>query len=236
MTPQERLQGLVKAAGYGVTSMLGMGAMGREAVDNPATTLVGAALPVGGQQVARVAGPYVGPGIRTAGKFLEQPLVGGMLGAMHGYNRGGLGGAVEQGLYGAVGGSVLGRALTAAGTRLSPGPPPPPSANAGGRLVPRSTPSMQQVVSEGLEATRTPVVRVPGVSLPEQGPGPSVTLSPQAQRAAAGRPLVGSPGRAPGVVQPAPTPPRPRASWRRGRPQSVRPRAPRHRPRRPRPP
>lgn len=44
-TPQEKLQGLTKAAGYALSGMVGWGKEGRDAVDHPATTLALAALP-----------------------------------------------------------------------------------------------------------------------------------------------------------------------------------------------
>lgn len=44
LTAQQKLQGVLKAAGYAVSSMAGMGSAGREAVDNPKTTLATAAL------------------------------------------------------------------------------------------------------------------------------------------------------------------------------------------------
>lgn len=45
MTPGQKAQGLIKAAGYGVSSMMGWGKEGREAVDHPALTLATAAIP-----------------------------------------------------------------------------------------------------------------------------------------------------------------------------------------------
>jgi hypothetical protein len=45
MTPQERLQGILKAAGYGISGMLGMGEAGQEAVEHPGMTLATAAIP-----------------------------------------------------------------------------------------------------------------------------------------------------------------------------------------------
>lgn len=44
MSARERMQGLLKAGGYAVTSALGMGEAGREAVDNPGMTLATAAV------------------------------------------------------------------------------------------------------------------------------------------------------------------------------------------------
>lgn len=42
MTPQDRLEGILKAAGYGLSHMFGMGESGRDAVDHPKTTLAAA--------------------------------------------------------------------------------------------------------------------------------------------------------------------------------------------------
>lgn len=58
MTPQERLEGILKAAGYGLSSMFGMGEAGRDAVDHPKTTLATA-----------VAEPLVAAGVNKIPRF-----------------------------------------------------------------------------------------------------------------------------------------------------------------------
>lgn len=138
--------------------------------------------------------PLAGPAVKATGQALEQPLVGGTVGAAQGYNRGGLGGALEGGLVGMASGTLLGRALTALGTRMSPS-----MANAGGRLQPRSTPTVTESIDDALQSLRGPqptsaspgIVHMPksvkSVSLPDAGPGPSVTMSPKSQVAASGR-------------------------------------------------
>src|SRR4051812_12467791 len=44
LTPLERMQGILKASGYGLTSMLGMGDAGHQAVDHPGATLASGAV------------------------------------------------------------------------------------------------------------------------------------------------------------------------------------------------
>ena len=185
----------------------------------------------------------VGPTATAVGSFLEKPIASGGLGAMEGYRQGGAGGAVLGGAFGATSGSAVGKALRKIGTWMS-GPKP----NIGGRLTPRQTPTVNEALTDAMEATRapqpttmtvapsspsgggfttpqasvnrggrltprqTPTVNealqdalsstrsqapapigrmvprtVRSVSLPPQSPGPSVTMSPRAQAAAAGR-------------------------------------------------
>lgn len=68
MTPHERLDGILKAAGRGLSSMMGWGEAGHTYFDNPGTTLATAALGAGGAAVA----PRLPPGsfdkVKEAGK------------------------------------------------------------------------------------------------------------------------------------------------------------------------
>lgn len=102
--------------------------------------------------------------------------------------------AVKNGLqYAGVPAPVATVAATvAAGYRR--GAKPTANPNAGGRLVPKSTQTVERAVTEAVESARAPQ-RPMSVSLPEQGRGPSVTMSPAAQAAASGR--VTSPSGAP---------------------------------------
>lgn len=67
MTPTERLQGVLKAAGYGLSTMFGMGEPGRQGVDNPGTTLAFTALGAGG----RAARPLIPSSTRAGARFQE---------------------------------------------------------------------------------------------------------------------------------------------------------------------
>jgi hypothetical protein len=111
LTPLERMQGLLKAGGYGLTSMLGMGDAGHQAVDHPGATLASGAVP----GVLSAAGKYGAPAIRaaaeTTAKVLEHPAVGGTVGAVEGYRRGGLEGALFGSAAGMAGSSYTARYL-----------------------------------------------------------------------------------------------------------------------------
>lgn len=157
----------------------------QEAMEHPIRTAAMIGAPTGIGILARAAKPFVGPTLTAVGKFIEQPVVGGLMGAMQGYNGRDMGSALQGGLMGAATGTVLGKGLGKLGARMNP----PPNPNAGGRLVPRSTPSVNEALDDALQSARTPGIMQPkSVSLPEQGRGPSVTMSPKAMRAAEGRP------------------------------------------------
>ena len=153
------------------------------------------------------AKPLAGRALEAAGNFFGHPAVGGAVGAIQGYESGGAGGAIQQGATYAAGGYGLGKTLGVLGRRLNP----PANPNAGGRLVPRQTPTVNESIDEALEAVRgpqAPTARTPGiiarpqsVSLPDQGPGPSVTMSPKAQQVAAvGRAPSRSPSKSSGSL------------------------------------
>lgn len=140
-----------------------------------------------------------GPGIVKIGAAIEQPVVSGAIGGAQRLASGGsVGEAVrDAGIY-AIGGTVLGKVMGKIGARLTATNP-----NAGGRLVPRSTPNVTESLDDALNAMRGPqpttMIKTPGiispapsrsvqsVSLPTQPPGPSVTLSPKSRIAASGR-------------------------------------------------
>lgn len=193
-------------------------------------------------RVAKAIPGAAGRAVTFAANALDKPFISGAIGAAEGARQGGARGALYGGVGGVATGTVLGRGLRAIGLRLAPPPSvnaggrlaprstpsvnesldealtamrapqsatiapshpsgggftaPPPSANRGGRLVQRSTPSVNESLLQGLNSTRSPVVvqpslmtpgRARSVTLPEQPPGPSVTMSPRAQAAAAGR-------------------------------------------------
>lgn len=69
MSPAERVRGIAKAVGYGLTSMMGMGQAGREAVDHPGITLATAAVPVVARGVRAVI-----PSKVAAGKKFQQVM------------------------------------------------------------------------------------------------------------------------------------------------------------------
>lgn len=114
----------LKWAGKVVTGAMGMNAPDRGGV-SPGSDLMtsadehpyitGASLAVPGiiGVAGKAAAPYVAPGIRAAGEVLEQPAVGGAVGALEGYRRNGWEGALYGGAGGIVGGSVLGKLLKA---------------------------------------------------------------------------------------------------------------------------
>lgn len=95
--------------------------------------------------------PHAGKALRAAGETLEQPVVGGLLGAMEGVSRKGLTPSVLlDAAGGAAGGHVLGRLMKRVG-----GSPPNP-ANKGGTLRPRTPPpdalgprGLEQILTEG---------------------------------------------------------------------------------------
>lgn len=156
----------------------------QEAVDHPIRTALTVAAPAALGKVPALLGklrPTAAPLIKSAGEFLETPIIGGAIGAAQGYNTGGARGAVQGGLIGVAGGTALGKSLKSFGTWLTPR-----TANTGGRLVPRSTPSVTESISAALDDVRAPQP-VQSVTLPSQPPGPSVTLSDKARKAASGR-------------------------------------------------
>lgn len=155
------------------------------------------AMPLAGRVAGAVPG-VIGRALTAASNVLDNPLVGGAIGAAQGAQRNGAQGAIEGGLMGAAGGKVLGKAMGAVGRKMAP----PPSLNAGGRLVPRQTPTVTESLDDALQSMRGPqpttAYATPGivqpmptsvqsVRLPTAPPGPSVTYSPKAKAAATGR-------------------------------------------------
>jgi hypothetical protein len=144
-----------------------------------ATGLMIAAPPLLGK-LGRVVRPYVPAMVQRVGEFVEQPLVGGLAGAIEGgYRRGGgVEGALYGGMAGAAGGGILGRAMKALGRIMGPKTPPTPT-------------SLEDELRTALEGLR-------GAPSPNAGgrlatPPPPVTYSPRAQEVLAGVAKAGTP-------------------------------------------
>jgi hypothetical protein len=181
MTTKEKLQSGLKWAGHALSSATGMGDAFNHFVDDepehPYITTAELATPIAG----RFVGPLMRPLVGKAAELAENPLVGGSLGALEEARRGG--GPLEMGkgaLYGAAGGSLIGRLLRAADGRFNPKVKAGKSGpnNTGGRVVPKSTVAGTQAAEEALQeilADKSPVVTVGsgGSSLPPQAHAPS---------------------------------------------------------------
>lgn len=119
-TTAENLRSVLQWGGNVVSGMLGMGSVGRAAVENPGTTLATAALPLGLGAAARSAIPYVAPAARTTAAALENPWVSGGVGAVEGWRRGGPEGAALGALTGGAFGPRAARELRRGANRIDP--------------------------------------------------------------------------------------------------------------------
>jgi hypothetical protein len=78
-----------------------------QAMEHPKAALAMVGLPAGAGALARASVPYVSVVARTGERVLENPVVGGALGAYQGYQLGGPWGAVEGAVAGAAGSKAL---------------------------------------------------------------------------------------------------------------------------------
>ena len=214
LSPAEKMQGLLKAAGYGLTSMMGMGDAGRQAVDNPGTTLATAAAPVVIGAAARSAVPYVAPTARALATALENRFVSGGIGAVEGYRQGGVPGAVIGAATGGTFGPRAGRELRKTANRFDPPVRQPnPNTVASRRMVEGMGAAGQPVPVAPVAAAPAPTP-VAATAPPAVAPAAPVAstpapLAPQAVPVAPGpaTPAPRTPQAAPGVAQSVPTSP-----------------------------
>lgn len=154
LTPQEKLQGVLRAGGKTVASALGLnldGQTGDTAINNPATTLGMLAVPAGLSTAAKYGSPIVRTVALHTADVLEHPAVGGGMGAYHGYKTGGIPGMIAEGAAGWFGGSVAAKKLRS----MVGGPKENP--NAGGSLVPKDFAATVESELEGRLGSTAPV-------------------------------------------------------------------------------
>jgi hypothetical protein len=107
----EKLHNMLGWAGGALQGAFLPGDAGRAALENPGTTLATAAIP----GALGVAGKYGGPALRRGASavtdFISKPSVGSTIGAVEGYRRDGLEGALIGGFAGASGSTRFGEFL-----------------------------------------------------------------------------------------------------------------------------
>lgn len=106
----ERVRNMLQFAGRAVGGAF-MGPAGVQAADNPGATLAAGAIPGVLSMAVSHGAPVIQSAARGASQLLDQPLVGGGIGAAEGYRRGGVQGAVTGAIAGAAGTSALARGL-----------------------------------------------------------------------------------------------------------------------------